>query len=203
MFNLHRIIRITVNFVALLTFLFSIYFYFIGDVFKGNVGIVTVLSLITPRVIYHQTWIKRLLHREILTTAELFLLVALTLNSLGALWLYYEPNWVSYDTSAHFISTFLVTCGVAILYFLHSVFLEKKGNKRKAVIYSFLWSLIIISGWEFFEYFGDRTWGTMMSIQEGQPWDLYYDFGMGLIAIILAEVVIYKYWDYFNKRWLK
>ena len=199
----YRVIRITVNFTALLVLAFSFYFYYLGDIFRGNAGIISFLGLLTPSFIYRKTWMKKVFHREILSVAEVLLTTAIILNSLGAVWLYYESRFMTYDTFVHFLGPILLVPGMALIYLLDREFVNKKATRKGAIIFGLIGTILFILAWEIFEILGDRAWGSVMSIQIGQSYDVVRDLLAGFISLPIGVVIVYKYFDFCVKQWKK
>lgn len=167
----------------------SVYLYVTGDYFRANVSLVSIGSILLPGFLYSQIpWLRRQYHRRMVRTVEATIMFGILVNAVGSLGLYYIGY--EYDSVLHFfmtaISSFLLMCLIAVVL--------RRRKDRSYIGKSLFWGsfvvfLVYVVGWEAFEYFGDRLWGTLMSTDPKQPhidtWvDIIWDMvGMGIAVL--------------------
>jgi hypothetical protein len=128
------------------------------------------------------------------------------IGDLGDLYLY--DNWASYwfgfDTIAHFTIPAIFMIVAAMLYESLRI---KKGvpNVVEVFLISALAIVIFSFLWELFERQSDIWWGTRMFWNPDRPIavDTADDLVADFYGVFIGGVLIFKNWNFWNKKWLK
>lgn len=157
-------------------------------------GLVYMLLMVTPRLLYRYTRLKKFVQRDVIHLLEIIACLMAILNGLGALSFYRTMTY--YDTAIHF--TGALGGGMIVALLLGAGF-KTAGNYtlQRLRFFSILITVIFLFLWEAFEYVGDMLFHTSMLGQEGEPYDTLYDIIAGVLAMILlynlTRSVIHRY----------
>jgi hypothetical protein len=124
------------------------------------------------------------------------------ITTLGTI--YFYNGLFGYDVAAHFFITVLFVIMAAMLYeLLRST--NSASNAIETIAVSVLTLVIFSFLWEWYEKQGDIWWNTKMFYD---PWqeislDVATDLSANFLGMFAASVLIFKYWDKWNKKWQK
>lgn len=179
--QLKNIGQLTIFFAVPLFFAAVLYLvYTEDDVYKIVMGCLSIIGILTPRLLYSFTFWKKHITENALGLIEVFLVIVLAQNGAGAMGLYL--HWQYYDLVLHVTGPFLSGYITAVL--LESHLHPRIGDHIQRVR---LWAIGItifcIFTWELYEWFGDLVFNTHMFGQEGEEYDTLYDIIAGLAAM--------------------
>lgn len=181
----------------------AVYLYIIGDFFRANVTLVSIGAILLPGFIYRNfQWLQKRYTPSFIRAVEIFVAIAIVFNSFGALGLYYVG--LEYDGVLHFYITafiaFLVMCFVGVLLYRR----KSPHFVGKSLFWGSIVAFIIpIVGWEVFEFFGDRWWGTALATDPAQPTlDTWVDIIWDFVGVSAAVIFGYYMLEYFVKKFV-
>lgn len=192
---------------AIYFFLIASVYFFSGDpfvysdvrLFTAVIAVLNVMFIMIPYFIYNYTRLKKKHNIKYLFSIEFFLALALVFNAFGANNLYKQG--FEYDSMLHFTNSFLVT----IVFLLFILGVNKKIFSSWIIPPLLAAGAIIIFGisFEFFEYYGDILFGTLMYGQLGQPYDTLIDMSFNVLGGLTASlIIVYKHKELL-KNWKK
>ncbi len=195
------IYHIILRSILLLLFAGAVAMFIREDYFKAIVSLVSIAAILLPSFLYSNVlWFKERFSVEFLRTVEMTTAIGIVLNSLGTLGLYYVH--LEYYGVLHFA----VTAIIAFLLMSMIGVSMKRNGKQHYISWSRFWGafitfIVVVVIWEAYEYFADIAFGTMLSIDPGQPGvDTYVDMIWDVVGITVASIFGYYNLEGFIKK---
>lgn len=167
----------------------TVYLYARGDYFRANVSLVSLAGILLPGFLYsHISWLRDRFSVSAMRAVEMTTAVSIMLNSAGALGLYYVG--LEYDGVLHFAVTAMMAFLVMAI---TGVVLQRRKSKHyvgKSIFIGVVAvTLVSVIGWESFEHYGDKAWGTNLSTDPAQPTlDTWVDIIWDSVGLFVAAL---------------
>ncbi len=198
-----------INFLALISFPLSYYYYFIKeprDVFLAVTYLMFApLLVFLPRYFYYKKWHKKYTF-SLLKTLEYFVAIFYITAALGGLGLFHID--IEYDSFIHFSNSILVA--VLVVFFAADrqpggLSQNWSNQKIKTAFIAFVGTFLISIIWELYEWGTDLALGTKLLFDPFQTtWDdTFWDVVFGTLGGLLGSLFIYSKWPQIERKWLK
>lgn len=205
----HSILKNILNIIVWTFVGFGFYLLFIADErfqpypkFQAGMAFLSVLAMFIPYIVFYSLHLYERYERGLLIHLEALVVIPLTLNGIGARWLY-DLN-IEFDSFVHFINTFLLVLLTGVVLWLLQPMMLKK---RQLLTFISLAVVFILVGvfFEAYEKFSDIWFHTSMWGEGGLQIvidtrdDIFYD---SLGAIAAAAYFAYD-GIHLLERWVK
>lgn len=160
------------------------------NLFRVVMAFFSPFFIFAPRVLCRYVLQMQFISQRMLAVLEMLIAFMLSLNGIGALGLYLETQY--YDLFLHFLNPFLIAGIISILIGSYGRYSASYQLSRVQHFFIFF-TMILLIGWEIWEYAGDQLFGTQMFGQPGEEYDTITDLGAGMLSMSVVYYINNKY----------
>lgn len=189
--------RTVLNILIVFSVLTGLYYFLIIDYpfFGYNFTFVAPLILIIPRVLYTKINIFKTQPLSFIKFLETLFILGFIISALGSLWLYRVD--IYWDWLVHFFNGGFLSAVFSLLFLIF----KKNSSRLSTSLFGFILMIPLSILWEFYEFFGDKIFGSKMFGDWFRPlfFDTIFDILLTILGAFLASLLIFHYWRSFLK----